>query len=78
MAGLSSIGMMRPLVVVERDPISDSAAGVSETFEALAVNALLFERADQSLRHSVVLTLAADHLLGPQTVLSWTPALTSR
>ena len=52
---------MWSLVVVERDPISNSTAGVREAFEALAVDALLFERA---LHHSVLLrTMRRDEFL---------------
>ena len=38
---------MGPLVVVELDPIADHAAGVLQGFEAVAVDALLFQRADR-------------------------------
>lgn len=40
-------------MVVELDLIADSAAGVSEALEALAMHALLFQGPDQTLHHAV-------------------------
>ena len=55
---------MWSLVVVERDPITDGAAGVGEALETLAVNALFFERPDQPFHHAVLLwAMRRDELL---------------
>jgi len=44
-------------VVLEYDPITDCVAGKSEALEALSVNTLLLERADQPLHHAVLLRI---------------------
>jgi hypothetical protein len=55
---------MGPLVVVELDPIADHAAGVLQGFEAVAVDALLFQRADHPLHETVLLRgVGRDELL---------------
>ena len=46
---------MRPLVVVELDPVADHAAGVLQGFEAVAVDALLLQRPDHPLHQAVLL-----------------------
>ena len=46
---------MRTLVVVELDPIADRAACVCQAFEAMTMDALLFQRPDQTLHHPVLL-----------------------
>ena len=35
---------MRPLVVVELDPVANDTAGMLQSLEAVAVDALLFQR----------------------------------
>ena len=42
-------------VVVEADPIGDHVAGVLQAFEAVAMHALVYERADHPLHHAVLL-----------------------
>lgn len=39
--------------VVELDPVSDGVRGVLHTLEAVAVNALLLQRPDHALAHTV-------------------------
>jgi len=46
---------MGPLVVVELDPVADHAAGVLQGFEAVAVDALLLQRANHPLHEAVLL-----------------------
>ena len=51
-------------VIVELDPIADCAARMGEAFEALAMDALLFQRTDQTFHHAVLLwTVRRDELL---------------
>lgn len=46
---------MRSSVVVEADPVTNHAGSVLDAVEAMAVNALLFQRADHALYHAVLL-----------------------
>ena len=46
---------MRAAVVVEADPVTDDAGRVLDVLEAMAMNALLLERADNPLDHAVLL-----------------------
>ncbi|MPL92846.1 hypothetical protein SDC9_38968 [bioreactor metagenome] len=55
---------MRAAVVVEGDPVADDAGRVLDALEAVAVDALLLERADQALNHAVLLrAVRRDELL---------------
>lgn len=55
---------MRAAVVVEGDPVADGAGRVLDAVEALAMDALLFERPDHALDHAVLLrALRRDELL---------------
>ena len=55
---------MRPFCIVKRDPIGDSAAGVRQAFKTLSMNALLLQRTNKSLHHTVLLrTVGRDELL---------------
>ncbi|AJX34209.1 Uncharacterised protein [Burkholderia oklahomensis] len=42
-------------MVVKLDPVGNGAAGMLQRLEAVSVYALLFERADDALDHSVLL-----------------------
>ena len=44
-------------MVVELDPVADCAGGMSQAFETLAMNALLFQGPDQALHHAVLLAV---------------------
>ena len=46
---------MRALVVVEADPVADGAGRVLDAVEALAMDALLFQRPDYAFDHAVLL-----------------------
>ena len=46
---------MRTAVIAEADPVGDDAPGVLDALEAMAVNALLLEGADDALDHAVLL-----------------------
>ena len=46
---------MRPLVVVELDPVANDTAGMLQSLEAVAVDALLFQRPDHPLHQAVLL-----------------------
>ncbi len=46
---------MGPTVVVEADPLSDDPRGVLLGFEAMTMNALLFQRPDDAFDHAVLL-----------------------
>ena len=51
-------------VVVEADPVGDGAGRVLNAVEALAMDALLFERPDHALDHAVLLrAVRRDELL---------------
>lgn len=55
-------------MVVEADPVADSACGVLYAVEALAMDALLFQGPDHTLDQAVLLrTMGRDELL-PQAV----------
>lgn len=55
---------MRAFVVVEPDPVADSTGRMSQAFEALAMDALLFQGPDHALHHAVLLgTMGRDELL---------------
>ena len=55
---------MRPLVIIELDPVSDRTACVCEAFEPMTMDTLLFQRSDQAFHHSVLLrTVGRDELL---------------
>ena len=55
---------MRAAVVVEADPVADSARRVLDAVEALAMNALFFQRPDHALDHAVLLrAIRRDKLL---------------
>ena len=55
---------MSPLVVVEPNPVSNDSAGVLQGLESVAMHALVFERADHSLHHAVLLwAVGRDELL---------------
>ena len=55
---------MRAAVVVEADPVTDDAGRVLDALEAMAMNALLLERADHPLDHAVLLrAVRGDELL---------------
>lgn len=49
---------MWSFVIVELDSVADCAAGVRETLEAVTIDALLFQRADQALYHSILLRVS--------------------
>ncbi len=44
---------MRPLVVVEPNPIANDSAGVLQGLESLTMRALIFECTDHQLHHAV-------------------------
>ena len=46
---------MRPLVVVELDPVANDTAGMLQSLEAVAVDALLLQRPDHPLQQAVLL-----------------------
>jgi len=46
---------MRPLVVVELDPVANDTAGMLQSLEAVAVDALLLQRPDHPLHQAVLL-----------------------
>ena len=46
---------MRAACVVELDPIPDDAGSMLDALEAVAMNALLFQRPDHTLDHAVLL-----------------------
>ncbi|AJX32874.1 Uncharacterised protein [Burkholderia oklahomensis] len=51
-------------MVVKLDPVGNGAAGMLQRLEAVSVYALLFERADDALDHSVLLrAVRRDELL---------------
>ena len=51
-------------MIVKLDPIPDRTARVSEAFEAMAMDALLFQGTDQALHHAVLLrAMRGDELL---------------
>lgn len=51
-------------VVVKAYPVADHAAGMLQGFEAMAMRALLFQCADDSLNHAVLLwAVRRDELL---------------
>lgn len=57
---------MRAPGVVEADPVSNEAGRVLDAFEAVAVTALLLERADRALDHADLLrAVRGDDLLAP-------------
>ncbi len=57
---------MGPSLVAEADPVADHAAGVLQTLEAVAMYTLLFESADHTFDHPVLLgVVRADELLPP-------------
>ena len=58
---------MRATVVVEADPVTDDAGRVLDAVEALAVNALLLQRADHALNHSDLLRAVRRYELLLQT-----------
>ena len=52
------------LVVVERDPVADHAAGVLQGLKAVPTRALLFQGSDNALHHAVLLrTMRRDEFL---------------
>lgn len=56
--------LVRTPVVVKVDPVADQAAGVLRRFEAVAMHALLLERADHALDQAVLLeAVRRDELL---------------
>ena len=56
--------LVGPSMVVELNPISNRATGVLQRLEAMAVHALLLERADHALDHAVLLrAVRRDELL---------------
>ena len=55
-------------MVVEADPVADSACGVLYAVEALAMDALLFQGPDHTLDHAVLLRAVGRYKLLPQTV----------
>ncbi len=55
---------MGPTVVVEADPLCDDTRGVLLGFEAVTMNALLFQRPDDPFDHAVLLrAVRRDELL---------------
>jgi hypothetical protein len=46
---------MRAAVVAEADPVTDGACRVQDAVEALALDAILFERPEDALDHAVLL-----------------------
>ena len=59
---------MGPTGVVEADPFSDDTRGVLLGFEAMTMDALLFQRPDDALDHAVLLwAMRRDELL-PETI----------
>lgn len=62
--GSHSQRLVGPAVVVKADPITDDTAGVLQCLGAVAVGALLLERADDTLYHAVLLrAVRRDELL---------------
>lgn len=54
--------------IIELDPVADGAGSVLDALEAMAVNALLFQRPDDALDHAVLLwAMRSDELL-PEAV----------
>ena len=50
--------------VVELYPVTDGTACMGQAFEALAMDALLFQRTDQAFHHAILLgTMWRDELL---------------
>lgn len=55
---------MRTAGVVELDPVADRAGSVLDAFEAVSMQALLFQRLDDTLDHTVLLwAMRGDELL---------------
>lgn len=55
---------MRPLLVVEGDPVRNHSQGMGLALEAIPVHALLFQRPDHAFDHSVLLrAMRGDELL---------------
>lgn len=55
---------MRSPIVVKVDPVSNVAHCVLLAFEAMPVNALILQRQDNALNHSILLrTMRCDELL---------------
>ena len=50
------------------DPVADDAVGVLDALEAVAVNALLLERSDDALDHTVLLRAVRGDELLPQPI----------
>lgn len=51
-------------MIVELDPVGQHAAGMLEGFEAMPVNALLFDRANHALDQTILLrTVGCDEFL---------------
>lgn len=59
---------MRAAVVVEADPVTDDAGRVLGALEAMAMNALLLERADDPLDHAFLLRAVRGNELLLQTI----------
>ena len=55
-------------MVVEAYPVTDGARGALYAFEALAMDALLFQGPDHTLDHAVLLTAVGRDELLPQAV----------
>ena len=45
---------MRAFVIVELNPVANYAARMRQAFEAMAMEALLFQGTDQALHHAVL------------------------
>lgn len=51
-------------MVIEADPVADDTAGMLQALEAVAVHTLLFEAADHTLDHAILLrTVRCNELL---------------
>ena len=59
---------MRPLVVVESDPVANDSTGVLYGFKAVTMYTLFFDRPDQSLDHAVLLGAMRGNELLSQSV----------
>ena len=57
---------MRAAVIVEADPVGDDAGRVLDALEAMAMNALLLERADDPLDHAVLLLTCHGSFIQPR------------
>lgn len=59
---------MRPQIIVKGDPVSQYPTGMLDRFKAVTMDALLFDGADQSFDHAVLLCVMT-HLKAAQFII---------